>query len=161
MERLEKLDAESLLDDIGASAALMGVEKRPQIRLSEVWTKFEFQTRDEVKDMSKDQLKRWKNGYILAVTDFMSVVGDKPLGELSHNDVLDYVDWLEGRVDEGEIMAKTANKYIGHNSKMIKTINRKHRLGLPDFFAGMRLEGVENNSRPPFPIDFVAEAYLG
>jgi integrase len=138
----------------------MGVEKRPVVKLSEVWSKFEFQTRNEVKDMSKDQLKRWKNGYKLAVTDLISVIGDKALGDISHADIMDYVDWLEGRVEEEEIVAKTANKYMGHNSKMLKAINRKHRLGLPDFFAGMRLEGVEHNSRPPFDPKFVQKHIL-
>lgn len=160
LERLEKLVSKGLLDDVGAGAAVMGTEKRPVVKLSEVFPIFERQTRNEVRDMSSNQLKRWKNGYLLAVTDLISVVGDKGLGELSHTDVLDYVDWLDGRVDEEEIVAKTANKYIGHNSKMIKEINRKHRLGLPDFFAGMRLQGVAHVSRPPFPIEFVQKQIL-
>lgn len=160
LERMEKLVANRLLDDIGAGAALMGTEKRPVVKMSEVFSIFEKQTKNEVKDMSPNQLKRWKNGYLLAVTDFISVVGDKGLGELSHTDVLDYVDWLDGRVDEEEIVAKTANKYIGHNSKMIKEINRKLRLGLPDFFAGLRLQGVAHVSRPPFAIDFVQNQIL-
>lgn len=160
LERLEKLVSKGLVDDIGAGAAVLGTEKRPVVKLSEVFSIFEKQTKNEVKDMSPNQLKRWKNGYALAVTDFIGVVGDKGLGELSHTDVLDYVDWLDGRVDEEEIVAKTANKYIGHNSKMIKEINRKLRLGLPDFFAGMRLQGVTHVSRPPFPIEFVRDKIL-
>lgn len=59
------------------------------------------------------------------------------------------------RISEEEIVAKTANKYIGHNSKMIKSINRRLRLGLPEIFAGMRLQGVKNVSRPPFTTEFV------
>lgn len=155
LERLEKLVSEGLLDDAPSRTALMGFERRPAVKLSEVFSIFEKQTKNEVKDMSPNQLKRWKNGYLLAVTDFISVVGDKGLGELSHTDVLDYVDWLDGRVDEAEIVAKTANKYIGHNSKMLKEINRKLRLGLRDFFAGMRLQGAVHVSRPPFPVEFV------
>lgn len=155
LERLEKLVSEGLLDNTPSRAAVMGFEKLPAVKLSEIFAIFENQTKNEVKDMSPNQLKRWKNSYMLAVLDLVSVVGDKGLDELSHTDVLDYVDWLDGRVDEEEIVAKTANKYLGHNSKMIKEINRKLRLGLPDFFAGMRLQGAINVSRPPFPIEFV------
>lgn len=156
LERLEKLVSKGLVDDTwGAGAALMGTEKRPMVRLSKVFPIFERQTATEVKDMSADQLKRWKNGYLLANRELIEVVGDKALGELTHTDILDYADWLIGRVDEEEIVAKTANKYMGHNSKMIKEINRRLRLGLPDFFAGMRLQGIKDVSRPPFPADFV------
>jgi len=155
VKRIERLLQKKLVENDGAEIALMGFEKRPVVKLSEVFPIFEKQTKTEVKDMSPNQLRRWKNGYLLAVTDFIGVVGDKALGELSHTDVLDYVDWLDGRVDEEGIVAKTANKYIGHNSKMIKEINRKLRLGLPDFFAGLRLQGVKHVSRPPFPIEFV------
>lgn len=160
LERLDKLASEGLLDHTPSRAAVMGFEKLPAVKLSEIFAIFEKQTNNEVKDMSPNQLKRWKNGYLLAVTDFISVVGDKSLGELSHTDVLDYVDWLDGRVAEESIVAKTANKHIGHNSKMIKEINRKLRLGLPDFFAGMRLQGVVNVSRPPFPVEFVQSRIL-
>jgi hypothetical protein len=160
LERLEKLVAKGVVDDRGAAVALTGAEKRPVVKLSEVFSLFEKQTKNEVKDMSPNQLHRWKNAYMLAVTGFISVVGDKGLGELSHTDVLDYVDWLGGRVNEEEIVAKSANKYIGHVSKMIKEINRKLRLGLPDFFSGMLLQGVVHESRPPFPIEFVQNRIL-
>jgi integrase len=160
LERLEKLASEALLDDTPSRAALLGFEERPTVKLSEVFSIFENQTKTEVKDMSPNQLKRWKNSYQLALLDLVSVVGDKSLGELSHTDVRDYVDWLDGRIDEEEIVANTANKYIGHNSKMIKEINRRLRLGLPDFFAGMRLQGGAYVSRPPFPVEFVQKQIL-
>jgi integrase len=105
LERLEKLVTNGLVEDPGARAALLGTEKMPSVRLSEVFPKFEHQTRNEVKDMSPNQLKRWRNGYILASTDFIGVVGDKALDALTHTDVLDYVDWLGGRVEEEEIVA--------------------------------------------------------
>lgn len=162
LERLEKLLAsgKSIKPNDEIASALLGFEKRPQVKLSEVFSKFESQTRNEVKDMSPNQLKRWKNGYILAVTDFISVVGDKALTDISHANVLDYIEWLEDRVEDGEIVTKTANKYIGHNSKMIRSINMRLRLGIPDLFSGMRLQGQKQNTRPPFPIDFVQDKIL-
>lgn len=151
--RYEKLAG--LIHDPGARTAVLGFEQRPAVKLSEVFPKFEHQTRIEVADMSEDQLRRWKNGYKLAVNDLISVVHDKELTALTHTDILDYVEWLEDRVADEEIMAKTANKYIGHNSKMIKELNRKLRLGLPDLFSGVRLKGGKANTRPPFATEFV------
>lgn len=160
LERLEKLMTGGLVDDAGARAAIYGYEGRPSVKVSEIWPKFEHQTRNDVADMSPNQLRRWKNAYKLAVSDFESVVKDKELPAITHADILDYVDWLEGRVEEGEIVAKTANKYMGHVSRMIKEINRKQRLGLGDLFAGMRLFGQKNVTRPPFPTAFVQDRIL-
>lgn len=160
LERLEKLITGGLVEDAGARAAVLGYESQPSIMLSEVWPKYEHQTRNDVTDMSPNQLRRWKNAYKLAVSDFESVVTDKALTALTHADILDYAEWLAGRVEEEEIVAKTANKYMGHVSRMIKEINRKHRLGLPNLFAGMRLSGQKNVTRPPFPTAFVQDRIL-
>ena len=160
LERLEKLVSAGVVEDSGARAAVLGYESRPSVKLSEVFSKFEHQTRNEVADMSVDQLRRWKNGYTLSQTDLISVVGDKDLNAITHTDILDYIDWLEDRIEDGEIIADTANKYIGRISRMIKEINRKHRLGLSDLFAGMRLQGGKPGVRPPFPTAFVQDRIL-
>jgi integrase len=160
LERLEKLLESGNLDDKAVRAAVLGYEKRPQVTVSEVFSKYEHITRTEVKDMSPNQLKRWKNGYTLAIGDFEKAIGDKDLKEITHDDILDYTDWLQDRVDEGEIVAKTANKYMGHVSRMIKEVNRKNRLGIPDLFAGMRLSGGKYVQRPSYPIEFVQNQIL-
>jgi integrase len=160
LERLEKLVTTKTLDDASARTAVLGYENRPVVKLSEVFSRFEHQTRNEVKDMSPDQLRRWKNGYSLSMADLITAIGDKDVTAISHTDILDYLDWLEGRVDEGDIIPKTANKYIGRASTMLKTINRKLRLGIPDLFSGMRLQGGKNEVRPPFPTEFVQDRIL-
>jgi len=160
LERFEKMMETGKPKDVDLKTALFGTEKRPTVKLSEVFKRWEVQTRNEVKDMSPNQLKRWKNGYMLAVNDLISVIGDKSLVEISHADVLDYIEWLEDRVSDGEIVAKTANKYVGHNSKMIRSINMRLRLGIPDLFSGMRLQGEKDVARPPFPVEFVQNKLL-
>jgi hypothetical protein len=158
--RIKPADVEAVLPNYETRAALLGYEKRPAVKLSEVFSKFEKQNANEVAGMSKNQIKRWTNGYTLAMTDLISVIGDKDLIAITHADILEYTEWLEDRVSEGELVVKTANKYIGHNSKMIKEINRRLRLGLPDLFSGMRLKGSKNVSRPPFEAAFVQKHIL-
>jgi hypothetical protein len=160
LQRLEALMKDRGIEDVGAQTALLGFAQRPSVLLSKVWETFEHITRTEVKDMSPDQHRRWRNGYKHAIEEFISVVGDKTINQVTHDDVLDYTEWLQDRVDEGEIIAKTANNYIGHNSKMFKTISRKQRLGVPDLFAGMRLAPGHYVQRPAFPVDFVQNSLL-
>lgn len=158
LERYEKLAG--LIHDPGARAAVLGFEAKPAIKLSEVFPRFEQQTRTEVSDMSPNQLRVWKNGYVLAVAEFIDVVGDKELTAVTHADVLDYVAHLEGRIAEGELVVKTANKHMGHVSRMIKELNRKLRLGLPSLFASMSIRGEKKVSRPPFPPNWVQDRIL-
>lgn len=158
--RYEKLLADKLVEDAGARAAVLGFEQRPAIKLSEVFPRFEQQTRNEMTDMSPNQLRVWKNGYRRAVDDFISVVGDKDLTAVTHADVLDYIAWLEDRIAEGEIVVKTANKQISHVSRMVKELNRKLRLGLHSLFADMTLRGEKKVARPPFSPAWVQDKIL-
>jgi integrase len=155
LERIEKLVTAGLVEDAGARAALLGREKKPSIKLSELFPTFETFSRSDVNGKSPDQIRRWKNAYTKAIAGLISVVGDKDLTDLSHDDILDYVEWLENRVEDEDIVAVTANKQISHNSSMFTTINRKLRLGLPSLFSRMQLSNAKNDTRPPFPTEFV------
>lgn len=159
LQRFEKL-AKGLTEDKSARAALLGYEQRPAIKLSEVFPRFEHQSRTEIADMSPTQLRVWRNGYTRAMKGFIEVIGDKELAAITHANVLDYVAWLEDRIAEGEIVAKTANKNIAHISRMIKDLNRKQRLGLPSLFADMSIRGEKKVSRPAFSIEWVQEKIL-
>lgn len=155
VQRYEKLLSARLIDDAGARTAVLGFEAPPAIMLSEVFTRFQAQSRTEVADMSPGQLRAWASGYTKALNDIVGVLGDKQLSAITHADILDYIGWLEDRIAEEEIVVKTANRKIGQVSRMIKDLNRKLRLGLPSFFADMLIRGGEKVSRPPFPAEWV------
>lgn len=160
LERYEKLLTGKMVEDAGARAAVLGFEAKPSIKLSEVFPQFERLSRNYVKDKSPNQLRVWRNGYKLAVTDFISVVGDKTLHELTHADILDYTEWLADRMSEGDIVARTANKQITHVNRMIKELNRNMRLGLSNLFADMALRGEKKVTRPPFDPAWVQDRIL-
>lgn len=113
LERLETLVAKGLTNDTGARAALLGTKKRPAIMLSKLFVEYEAATKDEVKDLSPDQLRIWRNGRIRAVERFVDIAGDKVVTELTTDDAIDYSEWWRERVVDDEVGAKTANKDIG------------------------------------------------
>jgi hypothetical protein len=141
LERLETLVTKGMANDAGARAALLGTEKRPVLMLSKLFVEYEAMTKDEVKDLSPDQLRIWRNGRIRAVERFVDLVGDKPFHEITFNDGIDYCEWWRDRVIEGELDAKTANKDIGQLSRMLKEMSSRRRLNLPDIFKRLRLKG--------------------
>ena len=71
-----------MTNDAGARAALLGTEKRSPFLLSKLFVEYEAATKDEIKDFSPNQLRVWRNGRVRAVSDFVKVVGDKPITEL-------------------------------------------------------------------------------
>lgn len=161
LERLETLVRQGAVNDPGSRAALLGTEKRPVFKLSKLFEEYETVTKDEIADMSSDQLRIWRNGRVRAVKQFVKLVGNKLVTEISDSDGIDYMEWWRARVIEGEASAKTANKAIGQLSRMLKDLSVRRRLNLPEIFKGLRLRGESDKSRVPFDPDFIQSRFLG
>lgn len=160
LDRLETLVARGAANDPVARAALLGTEKRPVCRLSKLFEEFEALTEDEVRSLSPNQLRIWRNGRMRAVENFVSVVGDKPVNEVTADDAIDYAEWWRERILNDHVAAKTANKDIGQLSRMLKDLSIRRRLNIPDIFKGLRLRGEVEKSRMPFETDFVQDKLL-
>jgi integrase len=85
----------------------------------------------------------------------VKLVGDKPINELTHDDAIDYVEWWRERSMAKNIAPKTANKDVGQLSRMIKEMNVRRRLNLPDIFKGLRLKGEVDKARSPYETEFI------
>jgi integrase len=160
LERLEALAFRGVANDAVARSALLGTEKRPAFRVSKLFEEYESITKDEVKGFSPNQLRIWRNSRKLAVENFVSVVGDKPVNELTEDDGIEYADWWRGRVVSENIAVKTANKDIGQLSRMLKDVSIRRRLKIPEIFKGLRLRGKTERSRVPFETDFIQNKLL-
>jgi hypothetical protein len=160
LERLEALVTRGVAHDAVARAALLGTEKRPALRLAKLFEEYEALTKDEVKDFSPNQLRIWRNSRMGAVENLVSVVGDKPVTELTEDDGIDYAEWWRERVISDNIAVKTANKDIGQLSRMLKDISIRRRLKIPAIFKGFRLRGASERSRVPFETAFIQDKLL-
>ena len=160
LERLEALVIKGVANDSGARAALLGTEKRPAFFLSRLFEEFEAATRDEIKGLSPDQLRIWRNSRVRAVSRFVEVVGDKPVTEITDSDGIDYTEWWRERIIRDEADPKTANKDIGQLSRMLKAMSIRRRLNLPDIFKELRRKGEVEKSRVPFETDFIQSPLL-
>jgi integrase len=155
LERLEALVSNGLTNDAGARTALLGTEKRRPFKLSKLFEQYEAATKGEVKDLSADQLRIWRNGRIRAVERFVEVAGNKLINEITTDDAIDYCEWWRERVTDDAVDAKTANKDIGQLSRMLKEMSIRRRLNLPDIFKGLRLKGETERPRIPYDTDFI------
>ncbi|WP_426615312.1 hypothetical protein [Bradyrhizobium sp. McL0616] len=160
LERLEALVSKGVTGDAGARMAVLGTERRPPFLLSKLFVEYEAATKVETKDFSPSQVRVWRNGRSRAVAELVKLIGDKAITDLTLDDGLDYCEWWRGRLVAGEGNAKNANKAIGQLSRMLKEMNIRRRLNLPDVFKGLRLKGEVEKSRSPFEAEFIQERLL-
>jgi len=160
LERLEALLSRNLENDASARAALLGTQPRPSFPLSKLFEEYEGLTQDERKNYSRNQLRVWRGGRMRVVRELVDIVGDKPITELTPDDGIEYSEWWRGRVVEGEVNAKSANKSMGMLSRMLKKVSIRRRFNLPEIFKGLKLEGEVQKARSPFDPDFIQSTLL-
>jgi integrase len=159
-ERVEALGIRGLHEDPAACSAVLGATKKPVIRLSRLQEEHEALIGDELKGMSPEQLRIWRTSRIRSVKQFVDVIGDKLLTELTEDHGLEYVDWWRARVVSGETNAKTANRDIGQLSRMLKDVRIRRRYKYPDIFKELRLRGETEKSRVPYENDYIEKYFL-
>jgi hypothetical protein len=108
VDRLEALAAKGLHEDPAACAAVLGRVKALVPPLTRLQQEHEALVGDELKGMSPEQLRIWRTSRIRWAQQFVDLVGDKPVTEVTENDGTAYVDWWRDRVVSGEANAKTA-----------------------------------------------------
>jgi integrase len=161
IERVKALSVNKRYEDPTTCKAVLGTVKPPVVLLSQLQQEHEALVGDELKGMSAEQLRIWRNTRIRAAKQFIEIVGDKPVTEISEADGLEYVDWWRARVVSGESNAKTANRDIGQLSRMLKDVRVRRRYKYPDIFKDLRLRGETEKSRIPFENDFIKTRFLG
>src|SRR5262249_25095312 len=129
--------------------------------LSGLQAEYEALIADELKNKSPEQMRIWRTEHIRCAENFISVVGDKPVTEVTEEDGLDYSQWWRERVAGGEAKANTANKYMGHLSRMLRTMRIRKRLKIPEIFKELKLREDTAKSRLPYPNEFIQHRLLG
>lgn len=146
-------------DKLEAAAILGGAQEPPltvQRALDLYWTL----AKDKALGKSEDQVRRWKNPRLKAVRNFIDVVGDKPIKDITGDDMLDFRQWWVERVESEGLTANSANKDLVHLSDVLRTVNRMKRLGLMLPLSDLALKEGEQRQRPPFSNDWIKDKLL-
>jgi integrase len=160
VQRIDELAKGDRRHDSATTAAVLGGVPLPEIRLSGLVAEFEIAKRTTIAKFSPGQLKKWKNGKRRAAEILIEIVGDRALTGFGRDHALQFADFWEQRVLDGEVVAGTANRNITHISGMFTAVSRRHRLRLEPIFAGTRLEGDSSRPRPPFASPFIVNTML-
>lgn len=164
-ERVATLPVEALLERVEAvrvvagkpdrleAAAILGGATEPPLTVSRALDLYWTLAKDKTLGKSEDQLRRWKNPRLKAVRNFIEVIGDKAMAEITADDMLDFRQWWLERLEAEGLTPNSANKDLIHFSDVLKTVNRMKRLGLVLPLSDLAFQEGEKRQRPPFSND--------
>lgn len=166
-ERVAKLPVENILERVEAirgvegkpsafeASALLGGAAEPAITVTRALAAYWSLAKDKTFGKSEDQLRRWRNPRLKAVKNFVDVVGDKALAEITADDMLDFRQWWVEKIETEDLTPNSANKDLVHLGDVLKTVNRMKRLGLSLPLSDLSLKQGEKGQRPPFSNDWI------
>jgi integrase len=146
--------------DMLEAAALLGGVKEPPLTVSKALELYWTLSKDKTLGKSEDQLRRWKNPRIKAVKNFIAVVGDKAIHDITGDDMLDFRNWWMERLEEEDLTPNSANKDLIHLGDVLKTINRMKRLGLVLPLTDLSFKEADAKKRPPFSVKWIRERLM-
>ncbi|WP_235952785.1 DUF6538 domain-containing protein [Alterinioella nitratireducens] len=161
-ELLRRIEAVSIRDGVPDridAAAVLGGAQGAGITVTRALEHYWTLAADKTLGKSEDQLRRWKNPRIKAIKNFVEVVGDKPIDQITADDMLDFRQWWLERI-EGGLSTNAANKDLIHLGDVLKTVNRMKRLNLSLPVSGLSFKKGEARVRPPFSVDWIRDRLL-
>lgn len=146
--------------DMLEATALLGGAQTPAITISKALELYWTLAKDKTLGKSEDQLRRWKNPRVKAITNLIGVIGDKAIHDITGDDMLDFRNWWMERLEEEELSPGSANKDLIHLGDVLKTVNRMKRLGLVLPLTDLAFKEGEGKKRPPFSAKWIKEKLL-
>ena len=160
LERIEAVKLSPKGPDFREAGAFLGGTAEPEITISRALELYWTLAADRTIGKSEDQLRRWKNPLIKSVKNLVAQIGDKPLSQISTDDMLDFRQWWVERIAKKGLTANSANKDLIHIGSILKTVNNMKRLGLILPLSGLSLKEVGQQVRPPFSDIWIRDKLL-
>ena len=86
---------------------------------------------------------------VKAIRNLIAIVGDKPIDELTGDDMLEFRDWWWERIETDGLTPNSGSSYRTHAGDVLKTVNRMKRLGLVLPLSDLSFKVGEAGRRPP------------
>jgi integrase len=147
------------LDKLEASAILGGINP-PEINVSRALELFWSLAAEKTLGKSEGQIRRWRNPYKKAIANFLLVVGDKALSEISRDDMLEFRQWWFKQMKNNGLTANSANKDLIYLGSVLKTVNEMKGLNIDLPLFGLRFKEGEVKQRPSFSKNWISEKLL-
>ncbi|WP_257891646.1 integrase [Gymnodinialimonas phycosphaerae] len=155
VERVEAIPALVDQPDPIDGATLLGTTPQPCMTVTKTLDLYWTLAHEKTFGKSEDQLCRWEAPRKKAIKNFVAIIGDKDIANITRDDMLDFRQhWLD-RIEAGEVTANSANKDLIHLGDVLKTENTMKRLGLDLPLGELSFKQGEARTRPPFSEDWI------
>lgn len=157
MEAVRRPDGKT--DKIEANA-ILGWAARPEISVSRALEIFWRFADDKTHGKCEDQIRRWRNPRIKAFKNFIEVVGDIPIHEITADDMLNFREWWWERIRGDGLTPNSANKDLSHLASVLREVAKKKRLGLTIPLDGLSFAEKVKPTRIPFSEVWIRERII-
>lgn len=160
LRRYEAVPVVQGIPDRIEAAAVLGGAQGVGLTVTKALDQYWTLAADKTLGKSDDQLRRWKNPRIKAIKNFVDVVGDKAIADITADDMLDFRQWWFERIEGEGLSTNAANKDLIHLGDVLKLVNRMKRLNLNLPVSGLSFKKGEAQTRPPFSVAWIKEKFL-
>ena len=143
--KVDKLEAE----------ALLGGAKPPKLTVSRAMGRYWTVAKAKTLGKTKDQIRRWENPRKKSVANFIEVMGDLPIDEITTRDLFKFREWWVEKMAEEGLSSGSANKDFIHLTSMIRDVARAEEINLAFDTRGLALPNTDKGTRPPFSTDWI------
>jgi len=156
-EVLTRLGVAARLNDPVSRAVILGTaQDQAGISLDEALAGYLKHESVDLNGYSESQFRTWENSKKRAVKNFKKVVGDKPLTELTREDVLAFRRWWSSRLSDEGLAPTSANRELANVKVVLRLASDNYSLGrdFDQLFVRTRFKKQES-SRVPFETNFI------
>ena len=146
--------------DAREAEALLGAVPKPKLTLSQCLKEFWKLADDRTVGKSADQVRRWRNPRIKAISNLIEVIGDQEIAAVTSDDMLDFREWWMERIRTEGLTPNSANKDLIHIGNVLRTVNKMKRLGLDLPLSDLAIKEGEKKTRPAFSVDWIKSKLL-
>lgn len=160
IQRVEHV-AKNDMNEQHAESAL-GKYAPPSFLLSQVFDRYQEYAKGKIMNKSAHQIRKWANPRIASIKNLIQLIGNKPLTEITREDIQKFRDWWIERIKNDGLSVDSANKQIIFAKAMLEFVNDDLRLGIDiqHLFKKMVLNKEDENRRLPFPSEFIVTNIL-
>jgi integrase len=146
--------------DMQEANALLGGAAIPKLTVSNALNEFWKISRDRIVGKSQDQIRRWENPRKKAFANFVKVVGNLDIAEITTSDMMVFRSWLADLIYDGKITESSANKDMLHAVATIKDVARAKDITLKFNSERLMFKQGKANTRPPFSRAWITDTLL-
>jgi integrase len=160
---LSRIEMAETVGQKAAADALLGIIERPKAMLADVWDLYAQHKAAEFEGLSPNQMRKHKGPRERAIAYAVAEIGNKPLDEITRDDVLRFRDWWMRKLVAEGLRADSLNRSFTDIKGMLSVVDSALHTSFHTPWEKTRVRPTNKtraSKRPPFPLDFVQQHIL-